>query len=82
MSAPNITEAELAERLGITPALAARRRRALNWPHLRPSHTVVRYTPDQVAAIEASLTVRETPPASARPLIALPGQTARSAARN
>lgn len=78
----NITEAELAERLGITPALAARRRRKLNWPHLRPSHTVIRYTPAQVEQIEASLTVRKQPEETPPNLIALPGQTARSAARN
>lgn len=75
----NITEAELAERLGISPALAARRRRALGWPHLRPSHTVILYTPDQVEAIEESLTVRSEPEPTRR---GLPGQTARSAAYN
>lgn len=71
-----ITEAELAEQFGISPAKAAELRRSRNWPHVRLGRFRVVYTPNQVEevlVIQSSTTKRANK---------APQQTGRSAKRS
>lgn len=77
MTSQLMTEAALAEDFGLTPGKVADLRRRHKWPHVRLGRFDVRYTPEQVAAIIAMLTVK---PAANKP-VGLAGQTARSAGR-
>lgn len=70
-----LTEADLAEKLGEPEEKVAEWRRRYGWPHMKIGRRI-RYTEADVRAIEARHHVE--PPAAT----ALPGQTARSAARS
>lgn len=75
-----LTPADLAERLRVTEHQLHELRRKHSWPCVRFSPKVIRFTPEQVEQIIERHTVAEPTPTSPPPLI--PGQTARSAARN
>lgn len=72
---PFITEADLAERLGVTEAKVTEWRRQYGWPHLKIGRQV-RFTEADVQAIERQHRVDSSKPAG------LPGQTGLSAARS
>lgn len=70
-----LTDADLAERLGVTTAKAIEWRKHYRWPHMKIGRQV-RYTEADVLAIEAMHHVK---PKRAK---AMPGQTALSARRS
>jgi len=73
------TEAQLAEEFGLTEEKVADLRRKHHWPHVRLGRFDIRYTDDQVADIVRLHTEQIVTPSP--PVVAVAGQTARSAAR-
>lgn len=80
MTAPGlVTDADLAERLGIDLDKLHELRRAKKWPHVRLGRFTFRFTEEQIAEIVASHSF--TPGKSDAQAPSVPGQTARSASR-
>lgn len=72
-----LTDADLAEKLGVPEKKVAEWRLRYGWPHMKVGRQV-RYTLDDIAEIERRQHVAGSAPTSD----ALPGQTALSAARS
>jgi len=78
MTAPLVTEDDLAAILGMDAETVAEKRRREKWEHVRMGRFTVRYTDEQVRQIVEQHTVR--PKSSGSAAVTVPGQTPRSAA--
>jgi hypothetical protein len=79
MTAPLVTDAELAERFGITLDRLHELRRRHGWPVVRLGRFGFRFTEEQVAQILAMQTEVTSKPATQQ--VSIAGQTGRSASR-
>lgn len=77
MSGRYTSDADLAAELGITVEDVRNGCRHKGWPHLRPKRSVWKFTPEQVAQIEALIAVTPKPKAASSGS----GRTSRSKAR-
>lgn len=78
------SDQDLATILGKSPAAVKQMRLKNQWPHVKLNRNTVRYTDAQIQQIIASMTVvPENAPAAApaAPVVAIQGQTSRSARR-